>query len=270
LNYRHAFHAGNFADLVKHACLTSILDALIGDPQPFTVVDTHAGAGAYDLTETMSKKTGEAAIERLAADPDAPEAFDPLLAAVRRINPDGGFRLYPGSPTLIAAALRDDDRLVACELHPEDGAALAELMAPMAGQVRVARADGYVEAERTLAERGRLLLHIDPPFERSDDYVRTAGLAVAAAGRGATVAIWVPLKDLETFDGFLRRLEDADAPILVAEVRLFPLDNPMRLNGCAMIVANPSLGLEADMREICAWTASRLGGPGNEARVWRL
>src|SRR4051812_44222991 len=120
MNYRHAFHAGNFADLAKHAALTLVLDLLTRKGGPLTVIDTHAGAGAYDLRGEEALKSGEAArgISRLAEATDAPEGFDILLAAVARHNPQDALDVYPGSPALTAAALRAEDRLIAFELAP--------------------------------------------------------------------------------------------------------------------------------------------------------
>ena len=112
---------------------------------------------------------------------------------------------------------------------------------------------------------------IDPPFERPDDYHRAAdaAAAIALADPRAIVAIWTPLKDLETFDGFLRRLDQAGVKrALVAEVRLRPLTNPMKMNGCAVVVLNPPAGTEAAASEICGWVADRLGDAGAKAEVW--
>jgi 23S rRNA (adenine2030-N6)-methyltransferase len=272
MNYRHAFHAGNFADLVKHATLTVLLDAMTRDPAALTVIDTHAGAGAYDLTGEMARKSGEAAIDRLLADADAPEAFDVLAAAVVRANPQGGARVYPGSPALTAAALRAGDRLIACELRPDDHAALAELLAPLGEQAQALRADGFeVAVERTPAV-GEALVLIDPPFERGDDYARIAQTCsrVLARNPRAVIAVWTPLKDLDTFDRFLTGLEPLAAPVLIGETRLRPLSDPLRLNGCAMVVVNPPEALEESLRAICGWAAQELGEARNEARVWRL
>lgn len=273
MNYRHAYHAGNFADLVKHAVLTLLLEAMTRDPAPLCVIDTHAGAGAYDLIGEMARKSGEAAIDRLMADEDAPEAFDMLKAAVSRANPAGGVRIYPGSPALVCPALRPQDRLIACELRPDDHAALAELLDPLAPQAQARNADGYAVAAAETPAAGQVLVHIDPPFERSDDYAQAARACAAALARNpaAVAAVWTPLKDLETFDGFLRMIEDLDPPqTLVAEARLRPLSDPMRLNGCALVVIGAPQALDAAAREACAWTVRKLGDAGNEARVWRL
>jgi len=271
MNYRHAFHAGNFADLVKHAALTALLDAFTAGPGPLTVIDSHAGAGGYDLTGEMARRTGEAArgVFRLMAAEDAPAAFDALKAAVRAANPGGGVGVYPGSPSLIAARLRRGDRYIACELREDDHALLAGALAPFAGATAV-RADGYATAEASVPAKGPVLVLIDPPFERADDYARTATTlaAVLARNPGACVAVWLPLKDLETFDAFLRRVEPFAPGLLVAEARLKPLTDPMTMNGCAMVIAGAPAGVEAPLRAACDWVVSRLGEPGGRAEVW--
>lgn len=272
MNYRHAFHAGNFADLVKHATLTLLLDALAADPAPLTVVDTHAGAGGYDLDGELARRTGEAAqgVFRLMTADDAPRGFDRLKAAVRAGNPAGGVRFYPGSPSLIAAALRKGDRYVACELRDDDVALLGQTLAPFPG-AKAVQTDGYAMAEREAGKGGRLFVLIDPPFERGDDYARIAATlaSVLLLDPDACVAVWLPLKDLETFDAFLRSVEPACGDLLAAEARLKPLTDPMKMNGCAMVVANPPKGIDEPLAEVCAWVVERLGEPGGRAEVWR-
>lgn len=269
MNYRHAFHAGNFADLVKHAALTLMLRELTAGPAPLTVIDTHAGAGVYDLNGEMARRSGEAAagIGQLIADAGAPDALGPLKQAVARFNP-GELTRYPGSPVLAAELLRRGDRLIACEINPEDFEPLRRSLAKYA-HAKAVSGDGYAVAAEG-AWSGRLLVLIDPPFERPDDYERAARAldAVLRKNPAATVAIWLPLKDLETFDAFLRRLEAPGA--LVAEVRLRPLLDPMKMNGCALVIAGPLPGLEAPLREACGWVVATLGDPGGEARLWRL
>ncbi|MGE5565865.1 MAG: 23S rRNA (adenine(2030)-N(6))-methyltransferase RlmJ [Parcubacteria group bacterium] len=269
MNYRHAFHAGNFADLMKHAAVLLMLRELTRSPEPLTVIDTHGGAGAYDLVGDMAVRTGEAAegIGRLMADAGAPEAFGPLKQAVARFNA-GELKRYPGSPVLAAEALRRGDRLVACEIHPEDQQSLRRSLARFPN-AKVVGGDGYAFV-RENTPAGRLLVLIDPPFERPDDYERAAGAlgAILRKNRSATVAVWLPLKDLETFDGFLRRIDFAKGA-LVVEVRLRPLLDPMRMNGCALVIANPSGALDVAIREACEWVVGALGKNG-AARVWRL
>ena len=272
MNYRHAFHAGNFADLVKHATLTLLLDALMADPAPLTVIDTHAGAGGYDLDGELARRTGEAAqgVFRLMAADDAPAGFDTLKAAVRRGNHGGGVRFYPGSPSLIGAALRKDDRYVACELRDDDVALLAETLAPFKG-ARAVQTDGFAMAGREAGKGRRLFVLIDPPFERGDDYARIAVTLAAVLGLDpdACIAVWLPLKDLETFDAFLRSVEPACGDLLAAEARLKPLTDPMQMNGCAMVIANAPAGLVEPLSQVCGWVAGRLGEAGGKAEVWR-
>jgi 23S rRNA (adenine2030-N6)-methyltransferase len=276
MNYRHAFHAGNFADLAKHAILTGLLRELTAGAAPLTVLDTHAGAGLYDLADAASRRTGEgdAGVARLMADAGSPPAFDDLKAAVRRVNGPGERRYYPGSPVLIAAALRARDRYIACELRPDEAAALKRALPRQLGAV-IHTGDGWTHAANVAPTApARLLALIDPPFERGDDYVQAVGLTqrLLSANRGAVIAIWTPLKDLATFDAFLGGLEDASAsaPILVAEVRLRPLDDPMRLNGCALVVLNPPPGLEDHALVVADWIARTLGEQGALGRVSRL
>lgn len=273
MNYRHAFHAGNFADLVKHGVLTALMDVLRRDGGPLTVVDTHSGAGAYDLTGEMSRRSGEAAagVFRLMAAKDSPSPFDALKAAVRSMNKGDEVVLYPGSPLLVAKVLRKGDRYFACELREDDRATLAETLRPFAN-AEALNTDGYAAAVERIPARGRAFVLIDPPFERGDDYAqitRAVG-AVRAKNPEATTAVWVPLKDLETLDRFLRELEDAaDTPLLVAESRLRPLNNPMKMNGCAMVMVGAPEPVVEPATVICRWVAERLGDDGGEARVWR-
>ncbi len=272
MNYRHAFHAGNFADLVKHAALLALLERLQASG-PLAVIDTHAGRGLYDLAGPEAQRSGEAAagIVQLIAAKDAPPAFTALKLAVQTLNPSGPPRSYPGSPWLIAQTLRATDRYLACELRPDEHAALRETLKGKAN-VRTLCADGYEAAVRETPTAGAVLVLIDPPFERADDYeaiVRTVQ-AVRRRNPAAVVLAWLPLKDLETFDAFRRALEDAvDGPGLIAETRMRPLDDPMRMNGCALALVPGPLDLAPILEAACGWTAGALGDRGF-ARVYRL
>jgi 23S rRNA (adenine2030-N6)-methyltransferase len=271
LNYRHAFHAGNFADLVKHAALLQML-ARLTDDGPLGVVDTHAGRGLYDLQGSEAKTSGEAAagIVRLMAAKDAPPAFAPLTEAVRKLNGGDGLRRYPGSPWLIAESIRPRDSYLACELRPEEHAALRQVLKDKAN-VRTDCADGFEVAARQ-APAGRALVLIDPPFERADDYARIVETAAAVRrrNRAAALLIWLPLKDLATFDGFLGEFEDeVGAATLVAETRMRPLSDPMKMNGCALALVGAPDGFAEPLEAICRWTAETLGEAG-EARVYSL
>jgi 23S rRNA (adenine2030-N6)-methyltransferase len=274
LNYRHAFHAGNFADLVKHAALLQLLARTQVGSAPLTVIDTHAGAGIYDLAGPEAQRSGEAAagVGRLMTAPEAPPEFAPLLAAVKRLNGGGRVGRYPGSPWLVAEALRPQDRYIGCELRPPE---YEELRTALHGRANAEAlcADGFAIAPERCPKAGRVLVLIDPPFERADDYAQVVRsvAAVLRKNPAAQVLIWLPLKDLETFDAFLRDLEDGvDAPILAAETRMRPLDDPMRMNGCAVVLVGAAQdGVADSLERICRWTAETLG-QGGGARVYAL
>jgi 23S rRNA (adenine2030-N6)-methyltransferase len=271
MNYRHAFHAGNFADLFKHAVLLELLAKVATGPGPLTVIDTHAGAGAYDLGSDAARRTGEgSAASVLMAEEASPGVFAPLKSAVGRLNQTGE-RRYPGSPLLIAQALRARDQLIACETSREDFEILREILRRPAGSFAV-REDGWEVARlRTPRSPASVLVLIDPPYEAADDPQRAAQALGQVLGRNAkaVVAVWAPLKDLASFDALLSDLEDAarGLPMLVAEARLRPPDDPLRLNGCAMIVVNPTPDLEAKAREAAGWIAQAFGGGVGMGRV---
>ncbi|MBX3481610.1 MAG: 23S rRNA (adenine(2030)-N(6))-methyltransferase RlmJ [Caulobacter sp.] len=272
MNYRHAFHAGNFADLVKHAGLLTLLELMMARPGPLSIIDTHAGAGGYDLEGELSRRTGEAAqgIFRLMADEGAPGVFDGLKEAVRQGNPDGEVRFYPGSPSLIGGRLRAGDRYTACELRDDDKALLEQTLQPFAG-ARALQADGYSTAADGVAASGAALVLVDPPFERADDYQRIVDTLAAVRRRNAraVLAAWLPLKDLETFDSFLRQVEPLAPDALIGECRLRPLDNPLKMNGCALVIAGAPDGMDQPLGEICAWVAG-LGEGQGRGEAWRL
>ena len=272
MNYRHAFHAGNFADLHKHAILLAMLSALQERSVALSVIDTHAGAGGYDLSGEMARRSGEAqaGILRLKAAADAPPVFGPLLKAMADINNGKPGDLYPGSPLLMARALRRSDRYAGCELRPDDVALLRRTLAPYAS-AQALEADGFATAVQQAGRGGRAFVVIDPPFERPDDYRRIAETtrSVLARAKDAALAIWLPIKDLETFDAFLRTMETVTNDLLVAELRLRPLTDPMKMNGCAMVMIGAPATVDGAAVEAGDWIAARLGEPGGRSRVWR-
>jgi len=272
MNYRHAFHAGNFADLHKHAILLAMLSALQGESDALSVIDTHAGAGGYDLSGEMARRSAEAqaGIFRLKAASDAPSVFDPLLKAAADMNGGKDGDLYPGSPLLLARALRKADRYVGCELRPDDARLLRETLAPYAG-AQALEADGFITAAQQAGRGGRPFVVIDPPFERPDDYARIVETtrAVLARAKDAALAVWLPIKDLETFDAFLRAMETVTNKLLVAELRLRPLTDPMKMNGCAMVMIGAPDSVDGAAAQAGDWIASSLGEAGGRSRVWR-
>lgn len=271
MNYRHAFHAGNFADLVKHAALLDLLKRLMTGGEPLRIIDTHAGRGLYDLGGVEAKRSGEAerGVLKLMQAPGLPAAIAPLRAAVLRLNKGGAARLYPGSPLLVAEALRPGDTYLGCELRSEEHGVLKVALKDRAG-VSTLCADGFQTAADQVPASGPALVLIDPPFERGDDYDNIVQTLAAVARRNprAVVMIWLPLKDLETFDSFLREAEEVGAgPLLVAEARMRPLTDPMKMNGCALVVAHAPEGFAQVLDSLCAWTVQALGQKG-VAKVW--
>lgn len=268
MNYRHSFHAGNFADLIKHAAVLRALALMQAASPALQVIDTHGGAGRYAL-QPQDLESGEASATRsLLDDGRLPPGLDELRGAVQAESRAGEV-VYPGSPLLIARRLRPRDRLLACELRPEEQAWLDRTLAPFAPRAAAALADGYDRLPEALESNpAPALVLIDPPYERADDYRRVVQACAEAlvVQPSAAILIWAPLKDLETFDALLRSLDAAvAAPTLALEVRLRPLTDPMRMNGCALVAINPPLGLAPDLEAAGAWVARALGGPGGRA-----
>lgn len=273
MNYRHAFHAGNFADLIKHASLLVLIDALSANLRALRIIDTHAGRGLYNVGGVDAGRSGEAkaGIGRLSLAEDLPNGLALLSREVEKLNPVGVVKTYPGSPYLIAGRLRVADSYLACELRPEEHSALSEVLKGRP-QVKTICADGFDRAATMPQTPGRTLFLIDPPFERADDYARIAQ-TVKVAGRNepdAQFLIWLPIKDLETLDSFCRSLEDANVgPILVLEARMRPLTDPMKMNGCALVFVGLDVDITDDLRAIADWVVSALGD-GGEARLWQI
>ena len=241
---------------------------------PLTVIDTHAGAGVYDLDSAEAARSGEATggVGRLMADVEAPSVFAALKAAVRRANPEGGLRYYPGSPALAVDALRPGDHYIGAELHgPAANALRLALRGRGSGAIEVVEGDGYALAGSTPVHGGVLAL-IDPPFELGDDAERIALAVGALAARraDALVLVWTPLKDHESYDALLRRLEALrPSGLLSCQARLRPLDNPLRMNGCAVVAVGAwDRAFEAAAQAACAWVSA--GGQNGAANVERL
>jgi 23S rRNA (adenine2030-N6)-methyltransferase len=266
MNYRHAFHAGNFGDCMKHALLMALLHALQRKPAPLFVLDTHAGAGHYDLDAAPAQRTTEAAngILRLLDRP--PPALDGYVTAVRRLG------LYPGSPALIRSLLRSDDRLACCEAHPEEYAVLRRLFRNDR-QVAVHQRDAWQALKGLLPPvQKRGLVLIDPPYETPGEFARVAeGLTLAVSRFPAAVlAAWYPVKHRAPVRALFDRLALRD--VITAELLLRePLD-PARLNGCGLLIVHPPYRFEDTAQSILAALLDRLGNrePGEAALVTRL
>ncbi|MEZ5818781.1 MAG: 23S rRNA (adenine(2030)-N(6))-methyltransferase RlmJ [Hyphomicrobiaceae bacterium] len=269
MNYRHAFHAGNFADVVKHATLALALERMTQKPKPLRVVDTHAGIGTYRLDGPEAQRTGEwrSGIGRLLG-PDAlplPPAAEALLApyleAIRAANPKGGLAAYPGSPSLALALLRADDRLIASELHPDD-ADLLRLELRGDRRAKVLALDGWQTIRAVLPPKERRgLILIDPPFEEPGELDRLItglgdGLRRFATG---TYMLWLPVKDPSSVAAFRNSLRELGLQkTLWLELRVAPVATIGPLTATALVLVNPPFGLEDDLKVLLPFLADRL------------
>ena len=272
MNYRHAFHAGNHCDVLKHAALALVLERLHAKDKPFMVLDTHAGRGLYDLAGEEAARSGEhlGGISRILDDKNAPPALGAYFDAIRRQNPFGGLRWYPGSPVIIRDSLRPGDSAKFCELHPAERASLEVAVAGDA-RIRIYDQDGYQAARAFLppTERRGLVL-IDPPFEKPGEYGRLADAVRDGVRRWASgvFMIWRPVKDRAGYDGFLATTSElGPEKTLTAELSVAP-PNPDKLTGSGLFIVNPPFGLAASLAGILPWLAEKLAAaPGGG---WRL
>ena len=257
MDYRHAFHAGNFADVFKHTVLIGLFEALNANQTPFHFMDTHAGRGHYFLDSSESTRTGEAAngIQRLLTATRMPTLLHVYVNLVRSLNSGKEDSVeYPGSPQLASLLLREIDRGTLCELHPDDCAALKLLFR---GDARfgVHERDGYSAMNALLPPRERRgLVLIDAPFEAQEDEFRLIEKALTdVQRRWATgmFAIWYPIKLRQQVQPFHRWLTRSGfGKVLNAELLLHPDNSALRLNGCGMAIINPPWKFERQLEEL--------------------
>jgi len=265
MHYRHSYHAGNFADVFKHVVLCGLLAALNRKDKPWCYVETHAGAGAYDLTGEGATRTGEwrDGIGRLHGLAAAPPLLERYLDVVRGLNGTGALRHYPGSPLFAQSYAREHDRLVLCEQVP---AVVADLRENLKGErrARVHHRDGHEAHALLPPPEKRGLVLVDPPFERPDEFEAIGDLVEKARARFAAgvYAIWYPLKNRHAAARLERRVARgcAEPPLRLALDNGAPGEGQMR--SCAVLVANPPFGLERDFAPAGAWLARALAqGP---------
>jgi 23S rRNA (adenine2030-N6)-methyltransferase len=278
MNYRHAFHAGNFADVFKHALLAMALQCLAVKNKPLMVLDTHAGAGGYDLAGPSASRTGEwqQGIARILATPNPPAALTRYIEIVRSFDRKlggnrGDFRFYPGSPRIVRALLRHDDRLVACELHHQDAVALKR---EFAGDpyVDVRNLDGYAAIKALLppGERRGLVL-IDPPFEDNKEFAKLQRGLKHAQQRFATGVLmgWYPAKNGDAVAALHEWLTASGLHrVLVAELEVGPHSHEGPLTRCGIVMANAPWPIERDLDPVLEWLALVLGQAKGRAE-WR-
>ncbi len=270
MNYRHLFHAGNFADVFKHAVLTLLLKSLHAKDTPFRYLETHAGGGRYDLQSEAARKTGEwrDGIARLWDRADTfPELAD-YLAAVRAANSGNALRFYPGSPRIARSLLRSQDRMVLFELVPEEGERLAREFTRDA-QVRIQMQDGYAGLKAMLPppERRGLVL-MDPPYEAATEFTEIFKALKTAHARWATgmYALWYPIKERLPVTRLHARLAASGIrKVLCTEFLVYPEDTAFRLNGCGMVLVNPPWKLDDSLRGLLPRLLATLAVPAHPA-----
>jgi len=276
VNYRHAFHAGNFADVFKHAILIGLIDALKAKPTPFCYIDTHAGAGRYDLRDEEARKTGEFVdgVQRLLVAANLPDSLRPyfdLLRAANAADANGHLNVYPGSPLIAGLTLRDSDRIALCEVQDAETAALRKLFADDK-RVGVHQRDGYAALAGLVPPKERRgVVLIDPPFEAQEAEFRTIQSALADAYAHwptGIYAIWYPIKQHKTLNQFMRKVAALPCKsAFIAELLIRPDDSPLRLNGSGMLIINPPYQLDSELAPVLPVLARLLGESRSDSRL---
>ena len=273
MNYQHAFHAGNFADVHKHAVLARILSYLKGKPAALRVIDTHAGAGRYDLYGPEPTRSGEwrDGIGKIwhARLPDEVRALlAPYLDIVQNLNPGGTLRVYPGSPLLALALIRPQDRLIACELEPRAAAALKGVLRDR--RATVLAIDGWTALGAYVPPKERRgVVLVDPPFEEGADFSRLSSALAAAHRKWPTgiYMLWYPIKERDAPDALARRLRKLEMPgVLRCEITTGPSRGDAGLVGSGLIVINPPFKLHADLKVLLPGLADAFAA----GAAWRI
>lgn len=281
MNYRHAFHAGNFGDVLKHVVLLELLEALHRKPNPVHLIDTHAGIGLYDLAADEAQRSGEYrfGIGAVLSDPQAAKLLPRYWDVLKRLNPElkaggSGLRRYPGSPWLLQDSVRAGDRVSLCELHPQD----AETLKHNIGRdpaIAIHHRDGF-EALKALTpptpRRGLAL--IDPAFELKDEFDTLTKAVLLAHQRWATgqLAVWYPIKDQKSIENWKAPLARAlKVETLCIELSVRPAKDARQMNGTGLLVINPPWQLGETLKPMLDFLKSRMAREsGAAARITNL
>ena len=274
MNYQHAFHAGNFADVHKHAVLARILSYLKGKPAALRVIDTHAGAGRYDLRGAEATRGGEwpDGIGRLLGRP-LPDRLQALLApyldVVQNLNPGGTLRVYPGSPLIALRLIRPQDRLIACELEPRAAGLLKNALRGD-DRAKVIALDGWTALSAYVPPKERRgVVLIDPPFEDAADFTKLSSALAAAHRKWPTgiYMLWYPIKNRDAPDALARQLKKAGLPALLrCEISIAAPAGDTGLTGSGLILVNPPFKLDAELK-ILLPALGRVFGPQTTSRI---
>ena len=278
MNYRHAFHAGNHADVLKHVVLLALCDALTAKPAPCFALDTHAGRGLYRLDGEAAQKTGESrdGIARLIAEAPKHTAIARYLAAVQACRAQHGAHSYPGSPWLLAHALRTSDRIAACELQPEEAQVLHTHF-EHDPRLAVHTRDGYAAVKALLPPKhgaqkfARGLVLIDPPYEAQLDEFGTALAAIREAlarWPQGIIALWYPIKQRRVLQTFYRKAAALPAKsALLLELLVRPDDSPLRMNGSGMLLLNAPWQFDQTLQPALTAMTTALGEAGAASQL---
>jgi 23S rRNA (adenine2030-N6)-methyltransferase len=275
MNYRHAFHAGGFADVIKHIVLVRMLTYLQEKPAPFRVIDTHAGAGLYDLTSDEARRGGEwltgiARIMQARFSETTAPLLKPYLDIVRAFNPERDLKAYPGSPLIARTLLRPQDRLTACEVEPKARKRLIDALRRDT-QARVVDLDGWLALPAFVPPKERRgLVLIDPPYEQKDEFERLAAGFTEAFAKWPTGSylLWYPVKSRRATDDLARHVADvvgagpSPGKVLRLEFSVAPQVAGAPLASAGLLMVNPPWTLMAELKAILPELEKPLGQGG--------
>ena len=279
LSYRHAFHAGNFADVLKHSVLTLVLDYMIRKEKGFHYIDSHSGAGIYQLTDEYAQKTGEYkdGIAKLTqqgvANTDLPEALAPYVTLINQLNGNGALDVYPGSPGIAKAFMRRQDSTHLFELHPTDIKHLEDFCYRWK-KVFVKQSDGYQGVLGLLpppSRRGVVL--VDPPYELKEDYQKAVKTLIKAYKKFATgtYILWYPVVKRALVDEMQHNFTNSEVKnLLQVEFCLEHDSDEYGMTGTGLFIINPPWQLAEQMREILPYLKSKLGGINSTFTIEQL
>ncbi len=275
MNYRHAFHAGGFADVIKHIVLVRLLTYLQDKPAAFRVIDSHAGAGLYDLTGDEARRGGEwltgvARIMQARFSERTGALIAPYLDIVRAFNPQRDLQTYPGSPMIARALMRPQDRMTACEINPNARKRLIQALRRDT-QARVVDLDGWVALPAFVPPKERRgLVLIDPSYEQKDEFERLASVFAEAFAKWPTGSymLWYPVKSRRATDGLVRHVAEAagsasvPAKCLRLEFSVAPQTADAGLTSAGLLIVNPPWTLAAELKMILPELEKPLGQGG--------
>jgi 23S rRNA (adenine2030-N6)-methyltransferase len=275
LSYRHSFHAGNHADVLKHTVQSLIIESLKEKEKPLLYLDTHSGAGRYQLSGEHAERTGEylEGIALLWKRDDLPEEMAAYMSVVRHLNRSGTLRYYPGSPLIARQLLRPQDKIHLTELHSSDYPLLRNEF-QNDERAKTQRADGYQQLKSQLPPQSRRgFILIDPPYELKSDYQQVVSSLQEGYKRFATgtYALWYPVVLRQQIKRLCKELEATGIKrILQIELAVRPDSDQRGMTGSGMLVINPPWKLEAQMRKILPWLHQVLvpSGIGHHSVSW--